>query len=121
MSGEFGRQARAIATAVLGRDPGPLTAADSLSHQVYVGPDVVVKVIDAARHARLDREVALAPHLPAGPPQWTHWYCCPALPMPPCARLDTERSRSPQCRRLHRRAGGAPSPRSACRLRNRPG
>jgi len=51
---------------VLGRDPGPLTAADSLSHHVYVGPDVVVKVIDAARHARLDREVALAPHLPAG-------------------------------------------------------
>jgi hypothetical protein len=43
-----------------------MTAADSDSHHVYVGPDVVVKVIDAARHSRLDREIALAPHLPAG-------------------------------------------------------
>jgi len=66
MSAEHGRQARDIATAVLGRDPGPMTAADSDSHHVYVGPDVVVKVIDAARHSRLDREIALAPHLPAG-------------------------------------------------------
>ena len=66
MSGTHGRVARDIALAVLGRDPGPLTAADSASHHVYVGPDVVVKVIDAARHSRLDREVALAPHLPAG-------------------------------------------------------
>lgn len=59
-------QARAIAAAVLGRDPGPLAAADSDSHHVYVGRDVVVKVIDAARHSRLDREIALAPYLPAG-------------------------------------------------------
>ncbi len=48
MSGKYGRPARAIATAVLGRDPGPMAAADSLSHQVYVGPDVVVKVNLAA-------------------------------------------------------------------------
>lgn len=43
-----------------------MAAADSLSHQVYVGPAVVVKVIDAARHARLDREIALTPQLPPG-------------------------------------------------------
>ena len=66
MSGECGRQAREIAAAVLGRDPGPMAAADSDSHHVYVGSDIVVKVIDAARHPRLDREVALAPHLPVG-------------------------------------------------------
>jgi hypothetical protein len=66
VSGEYGRQARDIAAAVLGRDPGPMAAADSDSHHVFVGRDVVVKVIDAARHSRLDREVALAPHLPAG-------------------------------------------------------
>lgn len=52
--------------AALGRDPGPMTAAESSSHHVYVSSDVVVKVIDAARHSRLDREVTLAPHLPAG-------------------------------------------------------
>ena len=61
-----GTAARAIAAAVLGHDPGPMTAADSSSHHVYAGPGIVVKVIDAARHRRLDREVALAPHLPAG-------------------------------------------------------
>jgi Phosphotransferase enzyme family len=66
VSGEYERHARDIAAAVLGRDPGPLTAAESDSHHVYVGPDVVVKVIDAARHSRLDREIALAPQLPAG-------------------------------------------------------
>lgn len=66
MSGKYGRQARDIAAAVLGRDPGPMTAAESLSHHVYVGPDVVVKVIEAARHSRLDREIALAPYLPVG-------------------------------------------------------
>ncbi|WP_158618952.1 phosphotransferase [Micromonospora sp. M71_S20] len=43
-----------------------MTVADSLSHHVYLGADVVVKVIDAGRHSRLDREIALAPHLPAG-------------------------------------------------------
>jgi aminoglycoside phosphotransferase (APT) family kinase protein len=58
--------AHAIAVATLGRDPGPMVTADSLSHHVYVSPDIVVKVIEATRHSRLDREVALAPHLPAG-------------------------------------------------------
>ncbi|MBQ1075144.1 phosphotransferase [Micromonospora sp. C31] len=59
--------ARAIASAVLGRrDPGPMTTADSISHHVYVGADVVVKIIDAVGHSRLNREIALAPHLPAG-------------------------------------------------------
>lgn len=55
-----------IAAAVLGRDPGPMTSTDSDSHRVYVSPDVVVKIIDAAAHSRLDREIALAPWLPAG-------------------------------------------------------
>ncbi|GIE29607.1 hypothetical protein Ait01nite_026520 [Actinoplanes italicus] len=45
---------------------GSLTLVHSLSHQVYLGPDVVLKVIDADRHTRLDREIALAPDLPAG-------------------------------------------------------
>ncbi|MEV4635752.1 phosphotransferase [Actinoplanes sp. NPDC049548] len=58
--------ARAIAEAALGRDPGPLTTAESISHRVYVGADIVVKVIDAAGHSRLDREIALVPHLPGG-------------------------------------------------------
>jgi hypothetical protein len=58
--------ARAIAVAVLGRDPGPMAAVDSSSHEVYLGRDVVVKIIDAARHSRLNREIALASHLPAG-------------------------------------------------------
>ena len=58
--------ARAIAAAALGRDPGPMTAAESSSHHVYVGSDVVVKIIDADRHSRLGREIALAPCLPAG-------------------------------------------------------
>ncbi|MFF4653800.1 phosphotransferase family protein [Streptomyces sp. NPDC001380] len=43
-----------------------MTPADSDSHHVFVGADVVVKLIDADGHARLDREVALASHLPAG-------------------------------------------------------
>ncbi|MGW1773996.1 phosphotransferase [Streptomyces sp. NPDC002104] len=43
-----------------------MTTAESGSHHVYVGSDVVVKLIDAASHARLNREIALAPHLPAG-------------------------------------------------------
>lgn len=58
--------ARAIVEAALGRDPGPMTTAESSSHRVYLGSDVVVKIIDAAGHARLDREIALAPHLPPG-------------------------------------------------------
>jgi hypothetical protein len=57
---------REIATAALGRDPGPLAAVASGSHQVYVGPDAVVKIIDVTAHARLDREIALAGDLPAG-------------------------------------------------------
>lgn len=57
---------RAIAAAVLGRDPGPMATAESSSHHVYVGSDVVVKIIDAAGHSRLNREIALAPHLPSG-------------------------------------------------------
>ncbi len=56
--------ARDIATAALGRDPGPLALVHSLSHRVFVGRDVVVKVTD--RHTRLDREVALSPQLPDG-------------------------------------------------------
>jgi hypothetical protein len=58
--------AREIAAAALGRDPGPMAAVQSSSHHVYVSSDVVVKIIDAAGHSRLDREIALAPHLPAG-------------------------------------------------------
>jgi hypothetical protein len=58
--------AREIAIAALGRDPGPMATAESSSHHVYVSPDVVVKIIDAAGHSRLDREIALAPCLPTG-------------------------------------------------------
>ncbi|GAB3894717.1 hypothetical protein GCM10029964_073590 [Kibdelosporangium lantanae] len=56
--------AREIATTALGRDPGPLELVHSLSHNVFVGADVVVKL--SARHTRLDREVVLAQQLPAG-------------------------------------------------------
>ncbi|MFC4071485.1 phosphotransferase family protein [Actinoplanes subglobosus] len=59
-------RAREMATAVLGWDPGPMAAIASLSHQVHIGAEVVVKIIDSARHTRLTREIALAPHLPAG-------------------------------------------------------
>jgi hypothetical protein len=58
--------ARAIAVAALGHDPGPMANAESSSHFVYVSSDVVVKIIDAGDHSRLDREIALVPHLPAG-------------------------------------------------------
>lgn len=58
--------AREIAAAALGRDTGPMATVESGSHQVYVSPDAVVKIIDSAGHSRLDREIALAPHLPAG-------------------------------------------------------
>ena len=57
--------AGAIVAALLARDPGPMNAATSSSHHVYVGSDVVVKIIDADRHSRLDREISLVPHLPA--------------------------------------------------------
>ncbi len=64
---ERGRTAaRMIAASVLGRDPGPLTTAASMSHYVYLGTDIVVKLVDAAGHSRMDREIALAPLLPAG-------------------------------------------------------
>lgn len=43
-----------------------MATAESSSHCVYVGSDIVMKIIDAAGHSRLDREIALAPHLPAG-------------------------------------------------------
>ncbi|RII09140.1 Phosphotransferase enzyme family protein [Streptomyces sp. YIM 130001] len=58
--------ARAIAASVLGRDPGPMATAQSSSHHVYVGDEIVVKIIEADGHTRLDRETALAPHLPSG-------------------------------------------------------
>ncbi|BCJ69445.1 hypothetical protein [Polymorphospora rubra] len=58
--------ARAIAMAALGRDPGPLAAVESLSHHVYVGSDIVVKIIEAVGRPRLNREIALAPFLPGG-------------------------------------------------------
>jgi aminoglycoside phosphotransferase (APT) family kinase protein len=58
--------AQAIAAAALGHDPGTMVLAESDSHSVFVSPDVVVKMIDAGRHTRLEREIALAPCLPAG-------------------------------------------------------
>ena len=64
--GQAQHVARAIAVSALGRDPGTMATAESLSHHVYVGSDIVVKMIDAARHTRLDREIALAPYLPDG-------------------------------------------------------
>jgi hypothetical protein len=58
--------AREIVLATLGRDPGPMAAVRSDSHHVYVSPRVVVKIIDADRHSRLDREVVFAPLFPPG-------------------------------------------------------
>lgn len=43
-----------------------MTTAASMSHYTYIGSDVVVKIVDANGHTRLDREIALAPHLPVG-------------------------------------------------------
>jgi aminoglycoside phosphotransferase (APT) family kinase protein len=43
-----------------------MVIATSNSHIVYMSTDVVVKIIDASRHTRLEREIALAPHLPIG-------------------------------------------------------
>ncbi|MFJ8825407.1 phosphotransferase family protein [Streptomyces sp. NPDC102467] len=57
--------ARAIAAAALGRDVGPMATAESNSHHVYVGSHAVVKIIESDGHVRLNRETALAPHLPA--------------------------------------------------------
>jgi Phosphotransferase enzyme family len=61
-----GEVARSIAAATLGRDPGPMAMVGSSSHDVFVSSEVVVKIIDAQEHSRLDREVVLAPHLPLG-------------------------------------------------------
>jgi Phosphotransferase enzyme family len=58
--------ARVIATHTLGREAGPMTLVASGSHHVYAGLDVVVKLIAAAEHSRLDREIILARDLPAG-------------------------------------------------------
>jgi len=38
----------------------------SISHCVYMSADIVVKIIDVDHHSRLDRAIALAPHLPIG-------------------------------------------------------
>jgi len=43
-----------------------MTAAASMSHYVYLAADIVVKLIDAGGHDRLDMEIALAARLPAG-------------------------------------------------------
>jgi hypothetical protein len=59
--------ARSIAEAALSGDPGPLTRAWSRSaNQVFVGEDVVVKIIHADGNSGLNREITLAPMLPAG-------------------------------------------------------
>src|SRR4051812_20961746 len=61
------RIARAIVETALGGDPGPLARAQSMSaNQVFVGKDVVVKIIHADGYSGLHREIALAPMLPAG-------------------------------------------------------
>jgi hypothetical protein len=60
------REARALAEATLGCDAGPLIRVESSSHGVFVGEDVVVKIINADGHSRLKREIALAPMLPGG-------------------------------------------------------
>lgn len=58
--------ARSIATRVLSEDAGPMVLVEAGSHFVYAGSDVIVKVIAADDHSRLDREIALARDLPAG-------------------------------------------------------
>jgi Chloramphenicol phosphotransferase-like protein len=58
--------AHTIAATTLGRDPGPMATAASMSHYVYIGADVVVKLVDIGGHNRLELEIALAPHLPSG-------------------------------------------------------
>jgi len=63
-------QARAVAHSIaevtLGADPGRLDEIDSSSHQVFMGSTVVVKIVDAADHTRLDREIAITGDLPGG-------------------------------------------------------
>ena len=63
-SGDAEAIARNVATELLGKDPGSFTLAPSSSHHVYVSAEVVVKLIGSDDHSRLDREVALLPHLP---------------------------------------------------------
>jgi Phosphotransferase enzyme family len=58
--------AHALAAAALGRDPGPMATAPSMSHYVYIGTDIVVKLVDVAGHDRLELEIVLASHLPSG-------------------------------------------------------
>ena len=58
--------AHAIAEETLGQSPGRMKSVASRSHQVFVSSTVVVKLINAADHSRLDREISLALHLPAG-------------------------------------------------------
>lgn len=59
--------ARSIVESALGEDPGPLTGAGSMSaNQVFLGKDVVVKIIHVDAYSGLHREIALAPMLPAG-------------------------------------------------------
>ncbi|HEY0936887.1 MAG TPA: hypothetical protein VGD91_24525, partial [Trebonia sp.] len=82
--------ARAVTLAAPGRDPGPMVVAESSSHDVYVGADVVVKLIDADRHSRLDREITLVPSCPpvsrprCSPAAATRWeravFAMPATP-----------------------------------------
>jgi aminoglycoside phosphotransferase (APT) family kinase protein len=43
-----------------------MASIQSDSHSVYMSAEVVVKIIDDDGHSRLDREIALAPHLPIG-------------------------------------------------------
>jgi hypothetical protein len=63
-------QARAIAHSIaevtLGADPGRLDEIESSSHQVFIGSTVAVKIVAAADHTRLDREIAITGDLPAG-------------------------------------------------------
>jgi aminoglycoside phosphotransferase len=59
--------ARAVVESSLGDDPGPLVPAASRSaNQVFLGEDVVVKILPAGGHSGLHREIALAPMLPPG-------------------------------------------------------
>src|SRR3954454_12772575 len=61
------RDARAIVEAALGADPGPMTRAKSMSaNQVFLGADVVVKILSPDGQSWLSREIALVPLLPAG-------------------------------------------------------
>jgi len=55
-----------LATSALGHDPGRLDRVESLSHHVFLGATIVVKIIDAGGHSRLEREIVLGPDLPAG-------------------------------------------------------